>query len=478
MKTYQDLQEAIAKGTVGEFLRDAVRDHMGSKAYKNAVVGMAYYNKRNLTIEQLEKTIFTLSGNKTRDIWSSDYRLKTLMFRRLVTQEAGYILANGVTMDGKEKLGMDIDNKLQQAAKLAMAQGIAYGYWNLDHLEVFSFADTPGNPGFTPLPDENTSELMAGIRYWFRDAGNKQLFRATLYEPDGISEWGAMGSDPAQQMAEKRGYVLKEIGNDLGIMDQCYENYTRLPIAVLYGNDTHESEIVGLRESIDCYDFVKSGFANQIDASGVYWLLKNTGAMDDPDLAKFVQRIRSVRAAAVERDGDGGADATPVTLDVPVEARKTMLDILRRDLYEDAQMLDVAALAGAEKTATEIAAAYQPQDNKCADFEYFLIAFIRQICAVAGIDNPEPSFQWNKVINQAEETNMILSAAEYLDDETILNHLPFILPEEVPDILRRRDEADMKRMGALESQLLQNTQQLQENQEEQKERQEQQPPEG
>ena len=73
---------------------------------------------------------------------------------------------------------------------------------------------------------------------------------------------------------------------------------------------------------------------------------------------------------------------------------------------------------------------------------------------------------------------MILSAAEYLDDETILNHLPFILPEEVPDILRRRDEADMKRMGALENQLLQNPQQLQENQEEQKERQEQQPPEG
>jgi len=42
--------------------------------------------------------------------------------------------------------------------------------------------------------DENTSELMAGIRYWFRDVGNKQLFRATLYEPDGISEWSAMGS--------------------------------------------------------------------------------------------------------------------------------------------------------------------------------------------------------------------------------------------------------------------------------------------
>nr|DAQ57830.1 MAG TPA: PORTAL PROTEIN [Caudoviricetes sp.] len=464
MKTYQDLQEAITKGTLGGFLRSAVREHQGSKAYKDAVDGMAYYNKHNITIEKFQKFLFTLSGNKTPDIWSSDYRLKTLMFRRLVLQEVGYICANGVSMDGKEKLGADFDNKLQTAAKLALAQGVAFGYWNLDHLEVFSFADTPGNPGFVPLLDENTSELMAGIRYWFRETGNKTLFRATLYELDGVSEWAAEGSDDATMITEKRAYILKELRNDLGVVDVCDENYTRLPIATLYGNDTHESELVGLRGSIDCYDFIKSGFANQIDdTSGVYWILKNTGAMDDKDLAQFVQRMKSVKATMV--DGSDGTAAEAHTLDVPVEARKTMLDILRRDLYEDAQMLDVAALAGAEKTATEISAAYQPQDNKCADFEYFLIDFIRQVCSVAGIDNPEPAFTWNKVINQAEETSMILSAAEYLDDETVLNKLPWILPEEVPEILKRRDEADLKRMGAMQNQVTQNQQQ--ENQQEQ-----------
>lgn len=460
MKTYQDLQEAITKGTLGEFLRAAVRDHQGSKAYRDAVDGMAYYNKHNITIEKFQKFLFTLSGNKTPDIWSSDYRLKTLMFRRLVLQEVGYICANGVSMDEKEKLGTDFDNKLQSAAKLALAQGVAFGYWNLDHLEVFSFADTPGNPGFVPLLDEKTSELMAGIRYWFRETGNKTLFRATLYELDGVSEWAAEGNDDATMITAKRAYILKELRNDLGVVDVCDENYTRLPIATLYGNDTHESELVGLRGSIDCYDFIKSGFANQIDdTSGIYWILHNTGAMDDKDLAQFIQRMKSVKANVV--DSSDGTAAEAHTLDVPVEARKTMLDILRRDLYEDAQMLDVAALVGAEKTATEISAAYQPQDNKCADFEYFLIDFIRQICAVAGIENPEPAFTWNKVINQAEITSMVLSAAEYLDDETTLRHLPWLLPEEVPEILKRRDEADLKRMGALQAQFAQNRQQEQ-----------------
>lgn len=471
MKTYQDLQEAITKRTLGEFLRSAVREHQGSKAYKDAVDGMAYYNKHNITIEKFQKFLFTLSGNKTPDIWSSDYRLKTLMFRRLVLQEVGYICANGVSMDEKEKLGTDFDNKLQTAAKLALAQGVAFGYWNLDHLEVFSFADTPGNPGFVPLLDEKTSELMAGIRYWFRETGNKTLFRATLYELDGVSEWAAEGSDDATMITAKRAYILKVLRNDLGVVDVCDENYTRLPIATLYGNDTHESELVGLRGSIDCYDFIKSGFANQIDdTSGIYWILHNTGAMDDKDLAQFIQRMKSVKANVV--DSSDGTAAEAHTLDVPVEARKTMLDILRRDLYEDAQMLDVSALSAVEKTATEISAAYQPQDNKCADFEYFLIDFIRQICAVAGIENPEPAFTWNKVINQAEITNMVISAAEFLDDETTLRHLPWLLPEEVPEILKRRDEADLKRMGAMQNQVTQN--QKQENQQEQQ----QQQPEG
>ena len=447
MKTYQDLQEAVTGGKVGEFLRDAVSMHRGTAAYKNAVAGMAYYNKHNLTIEQMQKTLFTLSGNKTPDIWSSDYRLKSLMFRRLITQEVGYVLGNGVSMAGKERLGVGFDNKLQTAAKLALAQGKAFGFWNLDHLEVFSFADTAGNPGFVPLFDESTGEMMAGIRYWYRDTGRKAVFRATLYEPDGVSEWSAIGSDSPSLLAAKRGYIRREVRDDFGVVDQCDENYTRLPIAILYGNDTHESELVGLRESIDCYDFVKSGFANQIDEAGVYWLLHNTGAMDDPDLAKFIQRMRSVRAAVVD-DADGTA-ADAHTVDVPVEARKTMLEILRRDLYEDAQMLDVASLSAAEKTATEIAAAYQPQDNKCADFEYFLIDFIQQIGDIAGIPGQEPKFTWNKVINQAEITNMVLSAAEFLDDESVLNHLPWILPEEVPDILKRRDEADLKRMGVM-----------------------------
>ena len=40
---------------------------------------------------------------------------------------------------------------------------------------------------------------------------------------------------------------------------------------------------------------------------------------------------------------------------------------------------------------------------------------------------------------------MILEAANYLDEETILKKLPFVAPEEVPDILTKLDEESYNR---------------------------------
>ena len=45
---------------------------------------------------------------------------------------------------------------------------------------------------------------------------------------------------------------------------------------------------------------------------------------------------------------------------------------------------------------------------------------------------------------------MILTAAQYLDDETILKHLPFLTSEEVDEIQKRKAEEDLDRMGGNE----------------------------
>ena len=205
-----------------------------------------------------------------------------------------------------------------------------------------------------------------------------------------------------------------------------------------------ENTQLSLKESVDCYDYIKNGLANDIDdAAGFYWILKNEGGMDDPDLAKFIQRMASVRAAVVE----DGTEAEAHTLEVPVESRQAMIELLRNDLYEDFQALDVKTLSAAAKTTQEIQAAYQAQDNKCADFEYYVLDFVQQILELAGITD-NPTLTWNRVANQTEQTSMVLQASNYLSDECIIQHLPFLTPEEAAAEIEKRQAEEIKRFSA------------------------------
>lgn len=444
MYTFQDLL-AVGENELrkGEVCRKAIDEFMASSEYRNAHAGEAYYAKHNLTIEKFKKMLTTISGRQVEDIFSANYKLKTLFFRRLVTQQVQYVLGNGLTLSkvsNKEKLGRDFDFQLQLAAKRAMVGGRAFGFWNYDHLEVFGYADTASEPGFCPLYSEDTAELEAGIRFWFRKVGKKTIVRMTLYEADGITEYVQNDTkEPVQILESKKAYKKVETRLNNGEVESVIgENYGKLPIVPIYANDIHESELVGLRESIDCYDFVKSGLANDIDdTSGFYWILKNTGGMDDVDLAKFIRRMKTVKATAV--DGDQDATAEPHTLAIPTEARTKMLEILRKDIYEDFQALDVNTLSAAAKTTQEIQAAYQNQDNKCADFEYLVLDFVYKILDIAGIDD-NPTFTWNRVVNQMEQTQMIMMCAEHLPEEILVKKLPFLTPEEA-DIVAKATAA-------------------------------------
>lgn len=450
MRTYQDLATiADNDGKLKKFIFDVIEDHKGSQAYKTASIAEKYYAKKNVTIMAFQKMLYNMHGQQVPDMWSANYKLRTHFFRRFITQQVQYVLSNGVTFqkkDTKDKLGKKFDTQMQRAAKKAMVDHVSFLFWNLDHVEVFCFADTPTDPGFVPLYDADTGALRAGVRYWH--PGEKTT-RATLYEEDGYTEYKkeeVQGKEQITIVAEKRSYKKTTISSKAdGVSGERNENYSAFPIVPLYANDLHESELEGHRESIDCYDYIKSGLANDIDdTSGFYWVLKNSGGMDDVDIAKFRERMHTVKAALLD---DDNASAEAHTLDIPTEAREKMLEMLKSDLYADFQIVNVEALSASAKTATEIRAAYQPMDDKCGDFEYFLIDAIQNILALAGIDD-EPSFKWNRIANQTEETNMVMTASAVLGDELTLKKLPFLTPEEIEDRLNDMGNQTMNRFTA------------------------------
>lgn len=440
MKTYQDFLEVAEKSDRErmEFVLSAINNHKDSDLYKQAVIAKEYDAHRNVTIANFQKLLYTLNGKVIPDNYSPNYKLRSNFFANFITQETQYLLGTGVTLkkeENKAKLGAGFDTRLQDAAHDALVGGVSYGFWNLDHLEVFDVTE------FVPLLDEENGALRSGIRFW--QVCTSKPLRATLFEPDGFTQYIRRSGEEMMILEPKRGYVAVEATSEIdGTELLAYQNYPGFPIIPMYGNRAKQSELVGQREAIDCYDLIKSGFANTVDdASVIYWTISNAGGMDEIDMARFKESMRRIGVGLVD---DDGAKAEAHTLTIPVEAREALLSRISDDLYRDFQMLDVTKLQGGQKTATEINAAYQSMDNKVDQFEYCVIDFLQALFKIVGIED-EPSFTRSKVTNQLEQTQMVLLAANYLDDETILNKLPWLTQEEVAEILKRKAAEDIER---------------------------------
>lgn len=449
MYTYQDLQDIVSsEKDVAKFVYDAIQKHESLDDFKTAKDANEYYKQKNITIKKYERILFEVTGKAVRDDFSPNYKLPSNFLYRFITQENQYLLGNGVTFDDdavKKKLGInryDIDKQLQKAGKYALIEKVAFGFWNLDHIDVFKFTE------FVPLFDEETGTLRAGIRYWQLDK-DKPL-RATLYEEDGYTEYkwdNKTLADNVEVIKEKTNYIMNGTYNEADGFEIIEgRNYPSFPIVPLWANDMHQSSIIGIREQIDCYDLIKGGFANTVDeASIIYWTLENAGGMDDVDLREFVERISKLHAAVTDDD----VRAESHTIEAPYQSREALLDRLRADLYEDAMALDTKALASGGSVVTAvIKAAYEPLNNKVDDYEYCVREFIDSIMELAGVEG-EYNFTRSKLLNQQEDINTVLSASDYLSPDYITEKVLTILGDgdRTEEILNQMSEDELSLMG-------------------------------
>ena len=440
MITYEDLVAARGRSEVEvqRLMRSAVTAHIGSELYRTAAEAVLYDRRRNATIERYQKLLYTMSGRAVPDNYAANHKVKSLFFPYFITQEVGYLLGNGVTFqdaDTKARLGRSFDREIMNAAHDALVQAASYVFWNYDHITHFTPTD------FVPLYSCENGGLCAGIRWWTIDAAKPT--RYTLYEMDGYTEYRtASGVDSLEVIAAKRPYkTLVRTSAADGVEIIGGENYKDFPIVPLYADRYRQSRLVGLREAIDCYDLIKSGLANDVDeASVLYWTLTNAGGMDNIDLIKFRENLKTTHFGKIDDDVKLESHA----VDPPYEAREMALQKLSDDLYRDAMALDVRQVQGANVTATQIRFNYEPLDKKADEFEAQVTACIAGILALAGIED-EPTYSRCRITNQYEETQMVMLAAPHLDEETIVRKLPFLTTDEQEKVLERREIHSVRR---------------------------------
>lgn len=431
MLSYQDFVQSADRSRA---MLEAVRQYRQSAFFSDALRAERYFRGENDAIAR--KTILRARKIETKDAQGRrrtraamedviGNRIASRFFARFVCQESQYLLQNGCVLDDASRaaLGWAFDGALARMSEKALIQGVCWGFWNGDRLDLLEAAED-ARSGFAPLYDAFDGQIRAGIRFWQR--GEKDPLRMQLFLPDGVSLW----------LAEGDGAAL--------IRSECYAAPTNgLPILPLWGNPEHRSELgPALRSKIDAYDRILSDFADNLDrANDVYWVLNNFGGTAE-DIAETLETIHKLKAVTSLSDGSGStATAEPKTIDVPYAAREAALTLLRRSLYEDAMALDTEALTGGSLTNVAIRAAFANLDLKCDRFEWQVAHFVRSLLGLLGVDRPMIRFPRQVLTNTLETARALQLTRADLDREAALRLNPLLQPEEA-DRIRRTTEAE------------------------------------
>lgn len=387
--TWQDWQSSPNHE---ELLLAAIEAYKLSAPFARALEAANYFRGHNSAVAR--KTILRACKLESRDAsgrrrvrsGTEDVvgnRIGSGFLFRFITQQNQFLLSNGCVLEDSEvkrSLGADFDHQLSMLGERALIHGVAWGYWNADHLEVLEAA-RDSRSGFFALMDEMTGQPMVGIQFW-QLPGDRPMY-VRLFEVDGVSilkaEKGVL-----TEVEAKRAYIIEKRSDALGDAIAAERNYGCLPIIPLYANAEQQSELTpAIKAKIDAYDSILSDFADNLDrANDVYWVLNNFGGTTD-DIAEMLEEIRRIKAVANISDGSGASStAEPRTIEVPYAARQTALDILERALYQDYMALNMDALTGGSLTNVAIRAAAASLNLKADRYEWQVFRFVQQLLAL------------------------------------------------------------------------------------------------
>lgn len=446
IKTFQDFQAAKSSGKLTNFINEAITEFKSSDLYLTAIDARNYYEGKNTKIMKRMQWFYDSTGTKKEDTFKANNRIATEFYTKITKQLNSYLLGNGVRLDAKikDKLGKKIDVNIQRMGTIAQLDGIAWSYCYLDSVTGnFSFTQWRGTE-FIPLEDEMTGKLKAGIRFWQIDA-NKPMW-IELYEEDGKTTYIKPNKEASITLyKDKEPYIIKKNVSILGEDIIGVDNWNRLPIIRLYANDFHKSTFTpALKSKIDLVDIIDSDFGNNLeDSQDVYWVLKNYAGQD---IGEFLADYKEYKTIKVDTDGS----ADPHTIQVPYEARKVALDILRNQIFEGSMSLDIERLTGGSLTATAIKAATSDLDLKADAFENELLDYIYDLIGLLKEhdksipDDYNVKFIRRTLTNDTETIQNIALMRSDIDERTALKLNPYIDDDEVEEIIKAKEEEASK----------------------------------
>ena len=429
-----------------------------SRLVARTEVAERYYRNEHDILFEPEKT-----DEADNPLRNADNRVCNNFHGLLVNQKAGYMFTApplfDVGNDAANKRITDVlgDNYAKACKDLcinASNAGIAWlHYWKneskqfeygvVDSKQVIPMWSTGLNQKLTAVfrryqqRDNETGVLFDIYEYWTDT--ECQVFRkpcaATIEDLEYYSMFTSFMVD-TQTTADSP--ILK---HDFG----------RVPFIPFRNNNLIRGDLSDIKGHIDSYDKVYSGFVNDLeDIQEIIFVLTN---YEGESLSEFMGNIKKYKTIKANNYGDSdksGVDT--LNIDIPIEARKELLNITRKEIFEKGQGVDPQPEQFGNASGVALKFMYSLLELKAGlmetEFKLGFGEFVRAICQYLNIEVKSIIQIWTRtaIANDTEIAEICQKSAGIVSQRSILANHPF-----VEDVQAEMDDLEEEKQKSIEN---------------------------
>lgn len=365
---------------------------------------------------------------------NADNRIPRNFHGLIVNQKAAYAFTApplfdvGNTESNKhitKTLGDEYAKNCMELCINAANTGIAWAhYWQGDN--GFEWAVVPSEQ-IIPVFDQNLKRRLIGVMrvYPYIDNDGKNY---TVYEYWTDTECQAFRRRTGDTLEMLTYYDMFANPNNGEMVANYHHDASEVPFIPFYNNNIHTDDLKNIKPLIDVYDKVYSGFINDLDdIQELIFVLSGYGG---EDLNEFLADLKKYKTIKI--DGDDAGGVSTLNIEIPIEARNSVLDATRKAIFEQGQGYDPQPENFGNQSGEALKFMYSLLEMKTGlmeiEFKLGFSRLIRAICKALSIECGVIIQTWTRtrIKNDVEQAQICRESVGIVSQKTILKNHPLV----------------------------------------------------
>ena len=434
-----------------KFIQKHLDGHMITRSRQE--FGWRYYRcendiKRSSRIDGLKAAL----PKQDDPLRNADFRIAHNWHQLLVNQKVAYLFTWAPAFDtGKTDLnarisavlGGEFPKKVQDLAVSASNAGMAWLHCWREDTGAFRYAPVPSTEIIPVFSRDLEREVEAVLRvYTTQDDDAKTITKYEIWTATEVEFYEQKGETSAIMPEYIPGAATNLVRHDMGYV----------PFVPFRNNSLGESDLFMVKDLIDQYDLVVSGFANDLtDIQEVIFVLRNYGG---EDLNTFLSELKRYKAIKVEGDAASGGVET-MKIDIPVEARVRFLELLKRQIFISGQGVDPDPANFGNSSGVALKYLYSLLEIKAGLLETeFRASFAQLLKLILHYLHEQEDmtitqvYTRNAIQNDQETAGIAAQSVGIISDKTILQNHPWVEDAEAEEKqLDKEEDAKADKYG-------------------------------